>query len=408
MAQLKVKQISDFVTAVGGIHDATVGAAAATAIAGVQSAVDANTLKVTNVTTNLAVTESTTTNIVTSSDGTDATLTAATTLKAGLMTKAIFDEHVANNAKVGITTDQADAIVANKDAIATEKGRINTLLAGSTAALDTFKEIEDFITALSTADVTVIEAISTAVENDAAHATAIAANATAISTNTTAIAGLDFTVNLSLTADATSNTVVNSKGTNAKLSGATGEDAGLMTAEDFRKLGGIEAGADVTDATNVQAAGALMDNEITNLAQVKAFASSDYATAAQGLLAASALQNASAFDAAGSADAAETAANGYTDTEIAALDLDLQTQITALAGVNSDEVVATFLDTTRFTVANAFDLNGHVAVFVNGLQVHESVKAEGWISADGLAFTVQNLGYDLESTDHIIVSGTLA
>jgi hypothetical protein len=48
---------------------------------------------------------------------------------------------------------------------------------------------------------------------------------------------------------------------------------------DKTKLDGIEASADVTDATNVQAAGALMDNEVTNLAEVKAFSSADYATA---------------------------------------------------------------------------------------------------------------------------------
>ncbi|MDA9050978.1 tail fiber domain-containing protein [bacterium] len=42
------------------------------------------------------------------------------------------------------------------------------------------------------------------------------------------------------------------------------------------KLGTIEEGADVTDATNVEAAGALMDSEITNLAAVKAFDGSDY------------------------------------------------------------------------------------------------------------------------------------
>ncbi|MDB4439174.1 tail fiber domain-containing protein [bacterium] len=55
------------------------------------------------------------------------------------------------------------------------------------------------------------------------------------------------------------------------------------------KLSGIEASADVTDTTNVTAAGALMDSEVTNLAQVKAFSSADYATAAQGTLAANAL-----------------------------------------------------------------------------------------------------------------------
>jgi len=63
-------------------------------------------------------------------------------------------------------------------------------------------------------------------------------------------------------------------------------DGGLtqnnFTDADHTKLNGIEASADVTDATNVTAAGALMDSEVTNLAEVKAFDSSDYATAAQG------------------------------------------------------------------------------------------------------------------------------
>ena len=56
------------------------------------------------------------------------------------------------------------------------------------------------------------------------------------------------------------------------------------------KVGGIEAGADVTDTANVTAAGALMDSEVTNLADVKAFDPADYATAAQGALADSAQQ----------------------------------------------------------------------------------------------------------------------
>ena len=64
---------------------------------------------------------------------------------------------------------------------------------------------------------------------------------------------------------------------------------GRDIAADGTKLDGIEAAADVTDAANVTSAGALMDSEVTNLAQVKAFDSSDYATAAQGTLAANAL-----------------------------------------------------------------------------------------------------------------------
>jgi len=54
----------------------------------------------------------------------------------------------------------------------------------------------------------------------------------------------------------------------------------------------VEDGADVTDTANVTSAGALMDSEVTNLAQVKAFSSSDYATAAQGTTANNALPKA--------------------------------------------------------------------------------------------------------------------
>ena len=66
---------------------------------------------------------------------------------------------------------------------------------------------------------------------------------------------------------------------------------GRDVATDGTKLDGIEDSADVTDTANVTAAGALMDSEVTNLAQVKAFDSADYATAAQGFTADSALQN---------------------------------------------------------------------------------------------------------------------
>jgi len=65
---------------------------------------------------------------------------------------------------------------------------------------------------------------------------------------------------------------------------------GAFVDGDKTKLDGIESGADITDATNVTAAGALMDSEVTNLAAVKAFDPTDYATAAQGTLADSATQ----------------------------------------------------------------------------------------------------------------------
>ena len=53
---------------------------------------------------------------------------------------------------------------------------------------------------------------------------------------------------------------------------------GAFVDGDKTKLDGIEAGADVTDTTNVTAAGALMDSELTDLAGVKALDTSALAT----------------------------------------------------------------------------------------------------------------------------------
>ncbi len=62
------------------------------------------------------------------------------------------------------------------------------------------------------------------------------------------------------------------------------------SATNVRSFLNVENGADVTDTSNVTSAGALMDSEVTNLAQVKSFDSSDYATAAQGTKADTAIQ----------------------------------------------------------------------------------------------------------------------
>ena len=71
------------------------------------SAVALNTDKITNVTTNLSEGTSTTTTVdVNSSDGTNATLVSASTSRAGLLTKAKFDEIVVNNGKdTNVSTD---------------------------------------------------------------------------------------------------------------------------------------------------------------------------------------------------------------------------------------------------------------------------------------------------------------
>ena len=98
------------------------------------------------------------------------------------------------------------------------------------------------------------------------------------------------------------------------------------------KLDSIEAGAQVTDATNVEAAGALMDSEVTNLADLKVFDPADYATAAQGTLADSAQQTLTegafvdgdktkldSIEAGATADQTQADINGLAITEVGAI-----------------------------------------------------------------------------------------
>ena len=105
----------------GSVTTLQLGSTSSTALAGntttitggQASAIIANTAKLTNVSTNLTITGTDGARTIVSSDGTDAVIPIATTVVSGVMSKAIFDEHTANNAKTGITSGQASAITAN-------------------------------------------------------------------------------------------------------------------------------------------------------------------------------------------------------------------------------------------------------------------------------------------------------
>ena len=121
--------------------------------------------------------------------------------------------------------------------------------------------------------------------------------------------------------------------------------AEIVTAAKIAKLDDIEALADVTDATNVTAAGALMDSEVTNLTQVKAFDTSDYATSAQGTLASNALPKAGgaltgAVTTNSTFDGRDVATDGTKLDAIEAL-ADVTDATNVLAALVGQEVVAT-------------------------------------------------------------------
>lgn len=101
----------DITEIVGGTRISVTGGTSGSATVNLDSAtvseITANTAKVTNVSTNLSEGTVTNTSVdVNSSDGTNATLAAASTSRAGVMTKAKFDEVTANTAKTGITSTE--------------------------------------------------------------------------------------------------------------------------------------------------------------------------------------------------------------------------------------------------------------------------------------------------------------
>ena len=192
----------------------------------------------------------------------------------------------ANTAKVGITTDQANAITANtaKTSFPGFGTTSGTALEGDTALLQ-----------LGTTSSTALAGDTTTIST--AQANAITANTaktsfpgfgttagTALEGNT-ALLQIGTTAGTALEGDTTTITTAQAN----EITANTAKNS--YPSADATKLAGIEENADVTDTANVTAAGALMDSEVTNLAQVKAFDSSDYATAAQGSTADSALQD---------------------------------------------------------------------------------------------------------------------
>ena len=199
-------------------------------------------------------------------------------------------------------------------AIGSDVQAFSSVLAGTTASYTTAEETK----------LAGIETGATADQTGAQIKTAYEAETNAFTdAQFTKLAGIE----TGATADQTAGEIKTAYESNA--------DTNAFTDADHTKLDGIAASADVTGTTNVTAAGALMDSEVTNLAQVKAFDTTDYATAAQGTLADSALQSADigssvqAFDADTlKADTADTLTAPFRGTVTADNDLSFDLNVT--------------------------------------------------------------------------------
>ena len=198
-----------------------------------------------------------------------------------------------------MTTDGSGVYSVDSSTYATETyvdTAVSNLVDSAPATLDTLNELASALGDDANFSTTVTNSIGTKWTEDA---TKISNWDTAYS-NTTKIAttssGIDVTGNIVVSgtvdgrdvlADGTkldlieANATADQTGAEIKSAYEAVADTNAFTDAEKTKLSNIEASADVTDTVNVTAAGALMDSEVTNLAQVKAFDSSDYLTAHQ-------------------------------------------------------------------------------------------------------------------------------
>ena len=290
-------------------------------IANLETAVAANTAKNTNVSTDLGVSASGSAFTVTSSDGNNASLTLADTDNWGVMSDEMFDklDGIETSADVTDATNvtAAGALMDSECAgLAALKATTGTFLSADESKLDGIEASADvtdatnvtaagalmdsevtnlaFVKALAKgiSDGNVLTANDAVADNDY-----LQINGTEVEGRTYAEVRSDLGISddeiIDWTADQGSTNIHSGNYTNTTYSVQDGElSQNNFTNTDHSKLDGIESSADVTDSTNVTAAGALMDSEVTNLAEVKAFDTSDYATAAQGSTADAALPKA--------------------------------------------------------------------------------------------------------------------
>jgi hypothetical protein len=221
-----------------------------------------------------------------------ATAITDNTAKDGI-TAAQATAIAANTLKVGITEDQASEITANTLKVDTDATSVNaagalmdlelTDLPGIKAVTIANLQVIPSEGAFVDGDKTKLDGIEDLIEAFQVANTAVAANTSKVGyTEVLVSANTDVAANtLKVDTDATS---VNAAGAlmDSELTDLEGIKAvtianlqaklteGAFVDGDKTKLDGIEASADVTDAANVNAAGALMDSELTDLPGIKA------------------------------------------------------------------------------------------------------------------------------------------
>jgi hypothetical protein len=259
-----------------------------------ESDIATNNAKVSNVTTDLSTTTAASTVTVNSSDGTDATISGATTSVAGVMTSSDKTklDGIEASADVTDSTNVTSSLVGATAISAGDKTTIQTNLGVDPPGTDNSTDVTlagtyDYITIVGqtitrnqvdyTTDISNTPTIPSALNDLTGTSDNITEGTTNkflttaeetklgfvsvtqavdldtmesnIATNNAKVSNV--TTDLTTTHAASTVTVNSSDGTDATINGATTSLAGVMTGTDKTKLDGIETSADVTDATNV-------------------------------------------------------------------------------------------------------------------------------------------------------------
>ena len=206
--------------------------------------IDANTAKATNVVTNLSISGTTGARTIESSDGTNAVIPIATTSVAGVMSKAIFDQHTANVAKAtNVDTDLTATANGSSLTINSSDGDNVALPAATTDAWGVMTdEMFDAIAANTAKATNVVTNLSISGSTGARTIESSDGTNATIPVATTSVSGV---MSNAIFDAVTANTAKNTALTNAQVRTAVeaATDSNVFTDADHTKLNGVTASA---------------------------------------------------------------------------------------------------------------------------------------------------------------------
>ena len=386
MAQLKIKQISDFISGVNAIHNGAAGTDTVSAISTAKSEAISQAVVNGDIAYDVNGAGAAAIAAAESKD-----VLRASTTASNLGTAVSNLESYADQAEVDAKS-YADGLASDYDASGSAAAAQSAAIASAES-----KDVLRAATAVTNIATAKSEAISQAVVNgDLAYdakGDAAAAQSAAI-------------------ASAESKDVVRATASQAYADQAEADAIASAESKDVVRATASEAYADQAEVDAIAAAEskdvvrATASQSYTDQAAADAAAAATAAAESKDAVRATASQS---YTDQAEADAI-AAAGSYTDTREVSILSVLRGELSAVAGTDILEQVGVFASITSFRAATQLSLvNNDILVFVNGLQIHKASEGvDGYATSDGQSFTVSGLGYDLESSDHIIVVGVAA